>query len=99
MLVSPVRAKEMFMAISGLVLILNDSQGSLEQVCSHLSRDNRFETGRPFRNRLPVVLTTGSTQEDREMCDWLESLHAVEQVEVVFVECDSNPNAGHHRRN
>ncbi len=87
------------MAISGLVLILNDSQNNLEQVCSRLSADKRFETGRPFRNRLPVVLTTDSTREDRDACEWLESLDAVEQVEVVFVECTSDPEAEQPGRN
>lgn len=75
------------MAISGLVVQTNDADSSLDQLRTQLSRDDRFDIGEPADNRLPVVMSTASVADDRDLYDWLQAQPTVTHVDVVFVDC------------
>ena len=68
------------MPISSLVLNLKDGE-----VPAELQQNSYFELGELYDQRLPVVLDTPSEEKNKEAWTWLNSLIAVDHIDVVFV--------------
>lgn len=84
------------MAISGLVLILEDDARRAEAALAQVRRDRRFTLGPPQGRRIPVVLETPSQEEDRDCYYELMELDGIAHVDVVMVGvdvCEGNETA------
>ena len=73
------------MPVSGLVISLCDGPESRAGALSAIRQETRITMGVLAANRLAIVLDTASSEEDRQLWDWLGSLSGVSFVEVAFV--------------
>ena len=73
------------MPVSGLVLSLCDGPQPRADALSAIHGERRITMGVLDANRLAIVLDTASSEEDRQLWDWLGSLAGVSFVEVAFV--------------
>ena len=73
------------MPVSGLVVSLSDGPQPRAEALSAIRREARITMGVFEANRLAIVLDTASSEEDRQLWDWLGSLSGVSFVEVAFV--------------
>lgn len=80
------------MPVSGLVVSLRDEPQLRAEALAAIRREARITIG-PFEaNRLAIVVDTASSDEDRQLWDWLGSQSGVSYVEVAFVGFEqSNP--------
>ena len=73
------------MPVSGLVVSLSDEPQPRSEALAVIGREARITMGVLEANRLAIVLDTASSEEDRQLWDWLGSLSGVSFVEVAFV--------------
>jgi hypothetical protein len=73
------------MPVSGLVVTLPEDPLSRGEALSRISGDQRLTMGVCEGNRLALVMDTHSSEEDRQLWDWLGSLPGVSNVEVAFI--------------
>ena len=73
------------MPVSGLVVSLSQESEARAAAIEALGRETQLTLGELEANRLAVVLDTPSSQEDRRVWDWLNTLPGVSLVEVAFV--------------
>jgi len=73
------------MPVSGLVLSLCDEPYPRAETLAVMGREARITMGDLEANRLAIVLDTASSEEDRQLWDWLGALPGVSFVEVAFV--------------
>lgn len=73
------------MPVSGLVVSLCDEPKLRAQTLDLIEREPRIITGALESNRLAIVTDTESSQEDRQLWNWLDSLSAVLLIQVAFV--------------
>jgi hypothetical protein len=73
------------MPVSGLVVSLSDEPQRRAEALAVIGREARITMGVLEANRLAIVLDTASSEEDRQLWDWLGSLLGVSFVEVAFV--------------
>ena len=74
------------MPVLGAVLVLDTAPERAAEALAILSTDPRVEVGPPCRERLPVVLTTTSRAEDRDLWDSLCALPGVTHLDLVFAD-------------
>lgn len=80
------------MPVSGLVVSLRDEPQLRAEALAAIRREARITIGAFKANRLAIVLDTASSDEDRQLWDWLGSLSGVSFVEIAFVGFEqSNP--------
>jgi len=72
------------MAISGLVITLDETDPQSEQMLLALQGDDRYELGPRQGNMVPVVLDTASAPEQRACLNGLGVLPGVLAVELVI---------------
>lgn len=75
------------MPISGLVLSLTND-AVMDDLVVRLSTDPRIDVGASHGKRLPVVLDTADSAEDRELWRWIRSQPGVCYVDVSFIHFD-----------
>lgn len=73
------------MPISGLVVTLNEDSRSRTETLDEIGREPRITLGVLAANRLAIVLDTKSSEEDRQLWDWLGGLSGVSFLDVTFV--------------
>ena len=73
------------MPVSGLVVSLSEGSQLRAEALSAIRRETRITMGDMAANRLALVLDTASSEEDRQLWDWLGSLSGVSFVEVAFI--------------
>lgn len=73
------------MPVSGLVLCLSDDPRPRAAAIDVIGREARITVGVMEANRLAIVVDTASTEEDKQIWEWLGSLPGVSFVEVAFV--------------
>jgi hypothetical protein len=71
--------------VSGLVVSLSDEPQPLAAALAAIGREKRITMGVFEANRLAIVLDTASSDEDRQLWEWLGSLPGVSFIEVAFV--------------
>ncbi len=73
------------MPVSGLVVSLSDEPRRRAEALGAIDREARIAVGVCEANRLAIVLDTASSEEDKQLWEWLGSLPGVSFVEVAFV--------------
>ncbi len=73
------------MPVSGLVVSLSDKLQPLADTLAAIGLETRITIGVREANRLAIVVDTASSEEDRQLWEWLGSLPGVSSVEVAFV--------------
>lgn len=79
------------MPISGLSIVLSPDAQHAEQARAAMGADPRLELGEQNGSRLAVVSETQSTEEDKQLWNWLWDLPGVAHVDVAFIHFDQ-PN-------
>lgn len=75
------------MPISGLVVALADDALG-QQSADRIAAAPQIEVGRRTAHKLAVVVETASSDEDRDLWQWLRDLPGVVHVDVVFIGFD-----------
>ena len=73
------------MPVSGLVVALSSALHLQEEVLTAIAQEPRIEVGVREATLLAIVVDTRSSEEDRQLWQWLQSLPGVEFVEVAMV--------------
>ena len=76
------------MPVSGLVVSLSDEPNPRVAALVVIGREPRITVGVSAGNRLAIVLDTDSSEQDKQLWDWLDSLPGVSFLEVAFVGFD-----------
>ncbi|MBK8913031.1 MAG: hypothetical protein IPM64_00275 [Phycisphaerales bacterium] len=86
------------MAISGLVITLEENAAAAEQAMRLLRADSRLSLGERAGRRLPLVAETPSAEADASLWADLLATPGVRAIDVTFVSVDSAPSdaAGLH---
>lgn len=82
------KAKRMW--ISSLVLTLSAEPIEAVETINALKSLPVFTVGVPVHRKLPVVIEAEDGQASRDWYEWVESLPAVEHVELAFVSFDES---------
>ncbi len=78
------------MPVSGLVVSLSDEPQLRAGALSVIGRESRITMGICEENRLAIVVETVSSEEDRQLWEWLGDLPGVTFIEVAFVGFDQH---------
>ncbi len=81
------------MAISGLVVTLDDDAGAAGQALRALAADPRLQLGDGVGSRIPLVAETPSAESDAVLWADLLATPGVKCVDVTFVSVDAPPVA------
>ena len=73
------------MPVSGLVVSLSDRDDARENAIAAIRQESRIEIGAIHSRRMAVVMDTDSSDEDKELWNWLSTLPGVVFVDVVMV--------------
>ena len=73
------------MPVSGLVVSLAEEQQLREHAMDASRREPRIEVGAIESGRMAIVIDTTSTEEDKQLWNWLSSLPGVVFVDVALV--------------
>ena len=76
------------MPISGLVITLSEKARERSVALAALAEDRRIEIGEATESRLPIVVDTPSSEEDRHVWEWLHNLPGVVFVDVACIHFD-----------
>ena len=79
------------MAVTALVLTLSDDKTERKTALSELTMQPGVPVGDPFGVRLPVVVDTESTREDKLCFERIEAIDGVHLIELVSVDYDVEP--------
>lgn len=82
------------MPVSGLVLTLEADDERREGALAALRRCASIEVGERHGQRLPIVVDTESSDEDKAVWEWLRSLPGVAFVDVVCVDSSEDAAEG-----
>ena len=85
------------MPISGLVISLAEASSLQNDTLRELRSDRRIEIGQRHFGRVAIVAETESSQEDKALWHWIESLPGVIHVDLAFASFDppdSHPSSG-----
>jgi hypothetical protein len=74
--------------VSGLVITLSEKDEERRAALSALQNESQIEVGEGAGRRLPIVVDTPSSIEDRRIWEWLHSLPGVRFVDVACVHFD-----------
>ena len=74
------------MPVLGAVLTLSPQPELAAQARALLAGEPRIELGEPTRDRLPVVLSTHTRDEDRAVWRLLETWPGITHVELAFAD-------------
>ena len=77
------------MAISGLVVILDDDADAAGRAIQSLAADPRLTVGERAGSRIPLVAETPSAEDDAALWSDLLATPGVKSVDVTFVSVDS----------
>lgn len=86
------------MPISGLVLTLSKNSADRERAIQAIQQEPRVEIGPTVSNRMAVVLDTQSTDEDKQLWNWLSDLSGVVFIDVVLVGFEQSDESPSERR-
>ncbi len=73
------------MPISGLVVSLRDDPLLRTETLAAIGQQSQITMGVLEQNQLAIVVDTTSSQEDKQIWEWLGSLSGVSLLEVAFV--------------
>jgi nitrate reductase NapAB chaperone NapD len=73
------------MPVSGLVVSLCKEARPRAEAIEKMAQEPRITVGALAANRLAIVLDTASSEEDKQLWDWLNALPGVTFVQVAFV--------------
>ncbi len=79
------------MPINGLMVTLSCDSALAADACERIATRPDLERGERQDRWLALVTDTADDREAREVHRWLESLHGVDQVDVILVGFDE-PN-------
>jgi len=85
------------MPISSCVLTLCGDDAERAEALQAIEAHDAIDVGRAVANRVPIVIETATSEDDRDVWEWLHSLAGIAMVEVAFVHFDadeSNAAAG-----
>ena len=82
------------MPISGLSIVLSPDAQCAEQACEAIGREPRIEVGERQGARLAIVSETQSTDEDKQLWNWLWDLPGVAHVDVAFIHFEPPNDSG-----
>jgi nitrate reductase NapAB chaperone NapD len=73
------------MPVSGLVVTLTPEPRRREEALAAIGREPCIEVGASEAGRLAIVVDTVSSEDDRQVWEWLNALPGVEFVDVALV--------------
>ena len=76
------------MPVSGIVVTLKQDEDAVAETLRAFGDDTRIDVGDRNRDRLPLVLDTADSDEDKELWRWINSQPGVIHTDVVFVHFD-----------
>lgn len=76
------------MPISGLAITLSGDPVAGREALEAMRTHEALMPGELIGSRLPVVVETPDSEQDREVWDWLHALPGVVHVDVVYVHFD-----------
>lgn len=81
------------MPISGLAITLSAEPAARQAAVDALRNHPAITLGEFDSYRLPIVVETATSDDDREVWRWLQELHGVLVVDVACVHFTDEPNA------
>jgi nitrate reductase NapAB chaperone NapD len=82
------------MPVSGLVVSFSDQPDLREKAMDAIRDDSRIEIGVTKSQRMAIVIDTPSSDEDKQLWGWLNSLPGVVFVDVVMVGFEESTASG-----
>lgn len=73
------------MPVSGLVVSLAEEPELRQLAIDAIGRESRIEIGSIHSNRMAIVIDTASSDEDKQLWNWLMDLPGVVFVDVALV--------------
>ncbi|TVQ62275.1 MAG: hypothetical protein EA379_05430 [Phycisphaerales bacterium] len=86
------------MPVSGLVLTLSRNDADRAAALTALDRREGVSIGEPQGHRLPIVVDTPCSEDDRAVWEWLHTLPGVLFVDLVCADASEDAPAGAARR-
>ncbi|MCW5755574.1 MAG: hypothetical protein KIT24_12775 [Phycisphaeraceae bacterium] len=81
------------MPVSGLILSLSDHQHMREQALQAIHGHGLITAGALQGRRLPIVVDTPTSEQDREVWEWLSELPGVVFVDLVCTDSSDDASA------
>lgn len=81
------------MPISGLVVTLSEDTQRRAAALAELRRHDAIEVGEVAGERVPIVVTSADSDEDRRIWDWLSALPGVLLVSVAYIHFEESEAA------
>jgi hypothetical protein len=78
------------MPVSGLVLTLKSDAPSSNAAIAELRAHGSISVGERVEHRLPIVVDTPGSEEDRRVWEWLHTLPGVVFVELVCADMSAD---------
>ena len=82
------------MPVSGLVVSLSDQPALREKAMDAIRDEPRIEIGVTKSRRMAIVIDTASSDDDKQLWNWLQELPGVAFVDVVMVGFEESPAPG-----
>lgn len=92
---SAVTCGSTLMPISGLLITLDRDPAKRADALAALQRHPSIDLGEGEDHRIPIVVDTPSSDEDRAVWNWLHELPGVTFVDVVYVHFDEGEASRH----
>ena len=86
------------MPVSGLVLTLSRNDAHRVDALAALGRHPSVDVGEAQGSRLPIVVDTDNSEDDRAVWEWLHTLPGVLFVDLVCADASEDAPAGSGRR-
>lgn len=81
------------MPISGLLITLDRDSDKRARALAALQHHHAIDIGEGRDHRVPVVVDTPSSDEDRAVWDWLHEQPGITFVDVVYVHFDQDQSS------
>ncbi len=81
------------MPISGLLITLDRDPGRRDAARTALEQHPAIEIGEGKDHRLPIVVDTPTSEEDRAVWEWLHQFPGATFVDVVYIHFDEDEAA------
>ena len=82
------------MPVSGLVVSFTDQPALREKAMDAIRDEPRIEIGVAKSRRMAIVIDTASSDEDKQLWNWLQELPGVVFVDVVMVGFEESTASG-----
>ena len=73
------------MPVSGLVITLTHDTLQREAAIGAIRSDRRIEIGTIGSSKMAIVVDTPSSDDDKQLWEWLQAIDGVLQVEVAMI--------------